>query len=151
MSKDRFKTTVAVNLILSRGDEILLLKREHTKVQDGMYSLIAGHLEHDELGTEAVIREAKEEANITIDIADLKFAHLVQRLPQTSTEEEYIDIFYKASNWQGDITNNEPGKCSEISWFPKDNLPPAVIPLLPVVLAKINDHQYYSEYRIEPS
>lgn len=150
MSK-RFKTIVAVNLLLRRDDKILLLKRNNTGIQDGMYNVIAGHLESAELGTEAIIREAKEEANITIDPKDLKFVHLVQRLPRNSNEEEYIDIFYVAENWQGEIKNNEPNKSSGIDWFPINNLPKDTIPLLPVIIKQINDDQKYSEYRIEPS
>lgn len=150
MVKDRFKTTVAVNLLLRKDDMLLLLKRNNTGIQDGMYNVIAGHLESNELGTEAIIREAKEEASITIDPKDLKFVHFVQRLPQNSNEEEYIDIFYAAENWQGEIKNNEPNKSIEIDWFSIDKLPDNTIPLLPIVLKQINDGKVYSEYRIEP-
>lgn len=150
MSKDRFKITVAVNLILRRDDEILLLKRTNTGNQDGMYNLIAGHLEKDELGTEAIIREAREETSITIEPSDLKFVHFVQRLPVYDNDEEYIDLFYEASVWQGDVINNEPDKCDGLDWFQIDNLPNNTIPLLPVIIKKINNGQMYSEYKNEP-
>ncbi len=151
MVNERFKTAIAVNLLLRKDDKILLLKRADTGIQDGMYNVIAGHLESGELGTEAIIREAKEEANITIDPQDIRFAHFVQRLPQNSNEEEYIDIFYVTENWQGEIKNCEPSKCSEINWFSINNLPENTIPLLPIVIKLIIDNQNYSEYRIEPS
>lgn len=151
MNKDRFKTTVAVNLILRRDDEILLLKRTNTGNQDGMYNLIAGHLEKDELGSEAIIREAREETGITIEPNNLKFVHFVQRLPVNDNDEEYIDLFYEASVWQGDVINNEPDKCESLDWFRIDNLPNNTIPLLPVVIKKITNGQMYSEYRNEPT
>lgn len=150
MNKDRFQTTVAVNLILRRDDEILLLKRANTGNQDDMYNVIAGHLEQDELGTEAIIREAREETSITIEPNNLKFVHFVQRLPVNDNDEEYIDLFYEASVWQGDLVNNEPNKCEMLDWFRIDNLPNNTIPLLPVVIKKINNGQIYSEYRNEP-
>lgn len=151
MNKDRFKTTVAVNLILRRDDEILLLKRANTGNQDGMYNVIAGHLEQDELGSEAIIREAREETGITIEPNNLKFVHFVQRLPVNDNDEEYIDLFYEASVWQGDVINNEPDKCESLDWFRIDNLPNNTIPLLPVVIKKITNGQMYSEYRNEPT
>jgi len=151
MNKDRFKTTVAVNLILRRDDEILLLKRTNTGNQDGMYNLIAGHLEKDELGSEAIIREAREETGITIEPNNLKFVHFVQRLPVNDNDEEYIDLFYEASVWQGDVINNEPDKCESLDWFRIDNLANNTIPLLPVVIKKITNGQMYSEYRNEPT
>jgi 8-oxo-dGTP pyrophosphatase MutT (NUDIX family) len=64
--KERFKLIPAVYLILRRNDEVLLLRRANTGYQDGKYSLIAGHLDGDELATEGMIREAKEEAGIVI-------------------------------------------------------------------------------------
>ncbi len=151
MNKDRFKTTVAVNLILRRDDEILLLKRANTGNQDSMFSIIAGHLEKDELGSEAIIREAREETGITIEPNNLKFVHFVQRLPVDDNDEEYIDLFYEASVWQGDVINNEPDKCESLDWFRIDNLPNNTIPLLPIVIKKITNGQMYSEYRNEPT
>lgn len=151
MAKKRFKTTVAVNLLLRRDDEILLLKRANTGNQDDMYNVIAGHLEQDELGTEAIIREAREETGITIEPSDLKFVHFVQRLPVYDNDEEYLDLFYEASVWQGDVINNEPDKCESLDWFRIENLPNNTIPLLPVVLKKIKSAKTYSEYRVEPS
>ena len=50
-TKDRFKLIPAVYLILRRGDEVLLLRRANTGYQDGKYSIIAGHLDGDELAT----------------------------------------------------------------------------------------------------
>ncbi len=151
MSKDRFKITVAVNLILRRDDEILLLKRTNTGNQDGMYNVIAGHLEQDELGSEAIIREAREETSIAIKPNNLKFVHFVQRLPVNDNDEEYIDLFYEASVWQGDVINNELDKCESLDWFRIDNLPNNTIPLLPIVIKKITNGQMYSEYRNEPT
>jgi len=150
MSKERFKLTTAINLLLRRDNQILLLKRNNTGNQDGMYSIIAGHLEQGELGTTAIAREAREEAGITIEPADIKFVHLVQRLPKDDTQEEYLDIFYEAWVWQGEPSNNEPEKCSELVWCKVDDLPDTTIPLLPIVINDISNGINYSEYSEEP-
>lgn len=151
MKKNRFKITTTVNLILRQEDKILLLKRTNTGNQDGMYNLIAGHLEADELGSEAIVREAKEEAGIDININDIRFVYLVQRLPQNNDQEEYLDIYYETTVWQGEITNTEPDKCLELGWYSIDNLPEKTIPLLSIVLEQINKGLNYSEHRTEPT
>ena len=78
--KDRFKLIPAVYLLLRDKDRVLLLRRANTGYQDGTYSLIAGHLDGDELGTGGVIREAKEEAGITVLAKNLKLVHTAHRL-----------------------------------------------------------------------
>ena len=79
-SKDRFKLIPSVYLLLRSKGKILLLRRANTGYQDGTYSLIAGHLDGDELGTEGMIREAREEAGITVLAKDLRLVHTAHRL-----------------------------------------------------------------------
>lgn len=150
MSKERFKLIPAVYLIARRGDEVLLLQRANTGYQDGKYGIIAGHLEGDELGTEAIVREAKEEAGITVDPKDLRFAHVVHRLNRNEVGQERIDLFYETDKWQGDITNMEPHKCSDLAWFPINNLPKDMLPLVKLVLEDVARGVHYSEYVEEP-
>lgn len=147
--KERFKLIPAVYLILRQDDKVLLLQRANTGYQDGKYSVVAGHMDGDELGTSAMIREAKEEAGIDLTPEDLKFVHLVHRLNR-ETGDERIDVFYEAYNWQGEITNIEPHKCSDLSWFALNALPDAMLPLIKNVLEQYKKGITYSEYEIEP-
>ncbi len=150
MPKERFKLIPAVYLILRRNSEVLLLKRANTGYQDGKYSLIAGHLDGDELGTDAIAREAKEEAGITVNPKDVKFVHVAHRLTRNQTGQERIDLFYETRNWTKEIKNLEPGKCSELSWHPVNNLPQDTLPLIRLVLADVARDIIYSEYAEEP-
>ncbi len=147
--KERFKLIPAVYLILRKGDDVLLLQRANTGYQDGKYSVVAGHMDGDELGTSAIIREAKEEAGIDLLPEDLTFVHLVHRLSRENGYE-IVDIFYEADNWKGEVTNIEPHKCSDLSWFPIDNLPNEMHPLIRNVLNQYRKGILYSEYEIEP-
>jgi len=66
MIKERYKITPASYLVLIEDNKILLQRRFNTGYEDGKYSLVAGHVDEGETFTEAIIREVKEEAGITL-------------------------------------------------------------------------------------
>ncbi len=150
MAKDRFKIIPAVYLLLRKDDQVLLLRRYNTGYQDGKYGLVAGHLDGDELARDAMVREAKEEAWITVNADDLDFVHVVHRLSRGESGQERVDLFYEASKWQGEITNMEPHKCDDLSWFPINDLPDNILPLVGRVIKDISKGINYSEYTEEP-
>jgi 8-oxo-dGTP diphosphatase len=148
--KERFKLIPAVYILLRRDDEILLLKRANTGYQDGLYSLVAGHLDGDELSTDAMLREAKEEAGIDVDTTDLKFVHVAHRLNRGQPGQERIDLFFETRKWKGEVTNMEPNKCSDLSWFNIAKLPTNTIPLIKLVIEDVSNGISYSQYAVEP-
>lgn len=147
---DRFKLIPAVYVILRKDDLILLHQRANSGYHDGMYGLVSGHLEGDERATEALVREAKEEAGITIDPADLKFVHLMHRLGRGQTGQERADIFFECTRWSGEITNVEPHKCAGLNWFVENDLPDNIIPVIKNVLTDVAAGRSFSEYDKEP-
>lgn len=150
MSTERFKLIPAVYLLLRKDDEILLLRRANTGYQDGKYGVVAGHLDGDELATSGVVREAKEEAGITIDSRDLKLVHTCHRLTRNNPGQERMDLFFEASTWQGNVTNAEPSKCDDLSWFPVRALPNNMLPLVRNVINDVERGNGFSEYTEEP-
>jgi 8-oxo-dGTP pyrophosphatase MutT (NUDIX family) len=147
----RFTLIPAVYLILRKGDEVLLLQRANTGYQDGKYGLVSGHLDGDELATHGMVREAKEEAGITIEPEDLALVHTVHRLSRSSNNQERMDLFFEATTWEGEITNVEPHKCSDLRWFDMYHLPSQMIPLVRQVLEAVVRGEHYSEYIKEPA
>lgn len=147
--KDWFKLIPAVYLLLRRDNEVLLLRRANTGYQDGKYSLIAGHLDGDELATDAMAREAKEEAGIEIDSTDLRLVHFTHRLGRNDSQER-VDIFFEARKWKGEVTNMEPHKCDDLSWHPIDHLPAVMLPFVERVIGDVAAGKNYSEYTEEP-
>lgn len=148
--KERFTLIPAVYLVLRKGSEVLLLRRANTGYQDGNYGLVSGHSEGGETAKSAMIREAKEEAGITIGSKHLSFVHVAHRLRQTEPSQERIDIFFETTQWDGEIINVEPEKCDDLSWFPIDDLPTNTIPFVRRVLSDITNSVSYSEYVTEP-
>src|SRR3990167_3417995 len=91
-------------LFLLKYKKVLLLKRCNTGYEDGNYSMIAGHVEEGETFTDAIIREAYEEANIRLKAEDLKVVHVMHR---KSIDSERVDVFFAADKWDGSIENKE--------------------------------------------
>lgn len=130
----RFKLVSAVHLFLTKDDKILLLRRYNTGYEDGNYSVIAGHLDGGEKVKTAMIREAKEEVGIDIAGEDLTVVQVMHRL----SEDERIDFFLHALKWSGEIHNQEPDKCDELSWHSLDDLP---VNIIPYVARAIDNYQ----------
>lgn len=142
MIKERFKLIPASHLFLIRNGGVLLLRRYNTGYEDGNYSVPAGHIDGSETATEAMAREAREEAGITINLVDLKVVHVMHR----KADEMRVDIFFTAQNWMGEPVIQEPDKCDELKWFPLNNLPVNVIPYIKAALENYQAGILYSEF-----
>jgi len=144
--KERHKNVPASYLVLFRDNKVLLLKRMNTGYEDGNYSMIAGHVDAGETFTECIIREAKEEAGITLKQEDLRVVHVMHRDSGELENNERVDVFFTAEKWDGKIENKEPHKCGDLSWFELDSLPENTVPHVREVIQHIRDGRFYSEY-----
>jgi 8-oxo-dGTP diphosphatase len=124
MPKPRFALLSAVHLFLIREGKLLMLRRFNTGYEDGNYSVVAGHLEGGEPVKAAAIREAREEVGIHLSGENLEIVGVMHR----KSNDERVDWFLVATEWEGEIRNAEPDKCSDLSWFDLDDLPDSVIP-----------------------
>jgi 8-oxo-dGTP diphosphatase len=142
MTQDtRFRPRAAVYFLLIKDEKILLLRRFNTGWNDGNYSLAAGHIDGNEPAEVAMIREAREELGITVELEDLEFAHVSHRY---ASDCEYVDFYFTASRWQGEPYNAEPNKCDDVAWYPLDALPENVIPNVKEVLEQYANKRPYS-------
>lgn len=137
MSSERFTLRAAVYLVLIKEGETLLARRFNTGWMDGKYSLIAGHLDGGEKISDAMIREAYEEAGIRVEKKNLRPLKVLHRF--SSGDQEYIDFFYFAEKWEGEPVIKEPGKCDEMEWFPINNLPENTLPHVKDVIENYKD------------
>ena len=146
MVKERHKMTPASYLVLIKNNKILLQRRFNTGYEDGKYSMVAGHVDKGEGFTQAIIREAKEEAGITLKVEDLKAVHVINHDTGSEENNERIDVFFTAEKWEGEIENKEPEKCDDLSWFDLDSIPENTIDFLKEVISCIKNKIFYSEY-----
>ena len=124
--KMRNKAIPAVYILLEQDKKILLGRRCNTGYEDGNYQVPAGHVDEGELPTEAMVREAKEEVGIDLNLSDLELVHVSYR-PKHDDTDNRVDFFFKVKKWSGEIKNMEPHKCDDLNWFSWDSLPKNMI------------------------
>ena len=142
-----FKSWSAVFPIILKNDEgdteILLHRRQNTGYQDGKWDIAgSGHVDKNETAQAAVIRECGEELGINVRMEDLIFAHLSHRL---SKDRTYYDIYFIVNAYDGVPGIMEPNKCSELKWFPIDNLPADLIKCREQDIQNYLNNKPYSE------
>ncbi len=121
---------MAVYLILKQEGKVLLLQRRNTGYEDGKYGLVAGHVDFPESVFEAMIREAYEESDISIQSRDLKLVKILH-------QDLYVNYFFSCSAWTGEIKNKEPHKCKELKFYHLTELPENTIPYIREIIMSI--------------
>lgn len=143
MAKQWFAVYSAVYLLFVRDGRLLMLRRANTNYEDGKLSLVAGKLDGGEEVKQAAAREAWEEAGVRVDPEQLEVVGVMHR---NSDSGEWIDFFLKVGAWEGEPSNMEPGKCSEMAWFPLDDLPEDTIPHVRLAVEQAMKGTFYTGY-----
>lgn len=140
----RFTLIPEVYLLLLKGKNIFMLRRFQTGYEDGKYGLIAGHVDGNETAMAAILREAKEEAGITLHQNDLQLVHVMHRMSADRSHER-MGLFFATQKWQGDPRNTEPHKCDDMRWVPINALPSNTITYIRQAIAHYRKQVPYSE------
>ncbi|MFA5925709.1 MAG: NUDIX domain-containing protein [Parcubacteria group bacterium] len=150
VKKERFKIVPASYLVLIEDGKILMLRRFNTGFEDGKYGLVSGHLDGGETFRETMVREAREEANITLCAEDLEVVHVLNRhvIFNDVGHRERVDLFIRPGKWEGKIKNMEPDKCDDLSWFPIDSLPGNTIPVCTIGDRKYPQRNFLQRIRL---
>lgn len=99
-----------VSFLLVEGNNILLERRAEDKETDpGLINIPGGHIEDGENQVEALLRECKEELNIT----PLSYYFLCSLYHATS--EMQLIHYYVVDSWDGEMM---PLEADEILWSP---------------------------------
>lgn len=144
----RFKLKIGVFLFLFQKDQILLLRRHRTGIDDGKYVVPMGCHDGNEPLTSAVIREAYEEANITLQTSAISVCHVMHRwhpMPDNLSFEQ-VDLFFRADTYEGTIMNAEPDKCDELKFYPVNDLPANMAGFVSHALDCTLKGEVFSEY-----
>ena len=138
---ENLRAKVAVHLILTNDrDECLFLRRFNTGYKDGEYGLVSGHVETGEDLNTAMIREAREEAGITLSPDDLEVVGIIPLLPNS-----YVSFFLHADTWSGNVKNMEPHKCDDMRWLELHALPDNTVFYVRQALENYLEDKWFSE------
>lgn len=132
-------------LVLKKNNQILLLQRKNTGYGDGKYNLISGHVEFGENFTNAIIREAKEEANVTLSHDQVKVIYIQNKMADDHTHQR-VHTYFLATEWEWEIKNMEAHNCDDLSWFAIDHLPENISPCVKAAIEHIQQGNFYSEF-----
>ena len=124
MEKEKFLSSVYL-IIKNSNNEILLQRRQGTKLWPGFLALPAGHIDEGENAYDALVREAREELGIEVCVENIVDTFVVNRTNKSLPP--YYDVYFEIDSYKGNIEIKEPEKCSEILWSSIDNLPEDII------------------------
>lgn len=124
MEKEKFLSAVYL-IIKNEKGEILLQRRQGTKLWPGFLALPAGHVDECENVYEAAIREAREELGIEITRANIVDTFAANR--RNKSLLPYFDVYFEINGYNGEIQISELEKCSELVWADINNLPEDMI------------------------
>lgn len=124
MTKPHQTPFIGTHLILIKDGKLLLQLNASPPFQ-GMYTFVAGHVDEGENVIEALVREAKEEANIILDPNKMtvKYIHQIPNAPYKGETKDIINFFIEATEFEGIPSVNEPEKCDEVGFFDLNALP----------------------------
>ena len=120
MEREKFLSAIYL-IIKNEEGKILLQRRQGTKLWPGFLALPAGHIDEGENAYEAVVREAREELGIKIDIKNIIDTFVANR--KNKSLMPYYDVYFEIDSYEGEIKIKEPEKCSELVWCDINNLP----------------------------
>ena len=144
---DTARPYVACFVVLRRSNKVAMVLRKDTGYMDGYYGLPAGKVEWGENYAGAAVREAKEEAGVTIKLKDLFFVHVAHRHGEDDeTFMDWVDVYFEADKWEGEPHNAEPDKSERLDWIDLTNLPKNIVPPQRAALEEIANGIPYSEY-----
>ena len=133
--------------VLFRKDgKIAFVLRENAAWMNGYYGIApSGKVEKNESFTAAAIRETREEVGITRTPENLHQIMVCHR-NQADENMPWIDVWFEAIDWVGELTNAEPGTHSAIEWFDPNALPENIIPIHRFELEQALAGNTYCEY-----
>ena len=140
MGKKKKRVVFKARLILYDRGRILLLRQ--TRGNGGNFTLVGGTVEDDEFARDALVRETREEAGISIAPANLSLAHVLHK---RGKKGHRINLYFKANRYKGVVQNLEDHKFKAAQWFPINKLPANVTGTVSQALEAYRAGRLYSE------
>lgn len=125
--------------------EVAFVMRSNTSWMNNHYSLPAGKVEVGEPYFKGAIREAKEEVGAVVTEKQLKHVLTMHRYTKGNHAPEWVDVFFEAQEWSGELINAEPDMHSSLDWLDPNNLPENMLPMINSAFEAITKGETYVE------
>jgi len=117
---------VGVGLIIRRGDQVLLIRRQNAHGA-GSWSPPGGHLDVGETFEQCAVREAREETGVDVDT--VRFVAVTNDVFEPEGRH-YVTVWLEGEYLAGEPAVRSTRELSDVRWFPWDRLPePLFLPL----------------------
>ncbi len=129
-------------VLLNADKKVFMMRRTNTEWCNGYYNVPAGKVERHETFIDTAIREAREEAGITVRAEDLEL-FLVQNRHEGAQDKnpDWVDVFFLAHKWENEPTIAEPKKADHAGWFAADDASIKIIPNIAEALGYLGRRQ----------
>ncbi|GHG13007.1 hypothetical protein GCM10017667_53330 [Streptomyces filamentosus] len=135
---------VGVHLYLERDGKVLLgLRHPDSAYAGGFWHVLAGHCEA-EAATACLVREAREEAGLVFDPADVDLVHTVH-MREHPSDPPRIQLFFRARHWEGAPKRRERDKCLRWEWWSAKDLPEQLVPYTRAAIEGIRAGRPFTE------
>lgn len=112
--------------VINQNNEVLLEKRANTELTPGKIDLVSGHINNDEIGYQAMVRELGEEVGISeneaIKITKIKFDNQTDKpfplkFEDNGNSRDFLIEFYYLFSKSLDLTIQEE-EVKSLEWVP---------------------------------
>ena len=139
MDDKYYLTRTAAYVFLEKGGQYFYLRRKDTGWKDGRLTVPSGHVDKGETVKQAAVREAKEEAGVIVEEADLVF------MQAQYLRDRYTYFYFVTNKWKGEPKVNETHLASECLWDDKNRERDDFIPYLRLAVNNYQRGIFFSE------
>ncbi|GAA2630113.1 hypothetical protein GCM10010425_31200 [Streptomyces spororaveus] len=134
---------VHLHLEDEHGRVLLGLRHPDVAYAGSSWHFLAGKCERESAVT-CLVREAREEAGLVIDPADVKLVHVVH-IVDSPDGLPLLQMVFQASRWEGVPEVLELDKCLAWQWFDPSDLPKELVPYTRAAIEGISAGHRYTE------
>lgn len=135
-------TKIAAFCFLERDGKYFYLRRANTGWRDGYLTVPSGHVDEGETVKAGAVREAAEEAGVTVKESDLRF------MQAQCLRDRYCYFYFVTDTWEGEPGVHEPDLASEALWIDKQVIPEDCIPYIKALLENYPEKELFLD--VEP-
>lgn len=143
MANKLFLQPYVLAFLVKDTQVLLSLRNDKASFGAHQYALLGGKIEPGEAPSQALIREVKEEAGLTLAQEDVQCA---QVLYFKGPKDMCVAFTFAIRSWEGEPVNAEPHKHDAVKWAELANLPENLLARHRFIIECIRSGISYAEW-----